>query len=194
MEDLHVVLVHHGVVHGGVYSRMTEQLLHLLDGHPLVNRMGGQGAAELVGMDATDAAGLAEISQAGFDAANAEACRRCVQRDEQRGAIVGAGVEIRLQVQLGAGVEVDWALLVSLAGDNALALLQVDVGYIEADELSNEHASGGEHIHDGKVADVRATIAQRLEVFVGQDLFGYRSSLNLVDAPDRALHDVILVF
>ena len=50
MRGLHVALVHHGVVHGGVYSRMAEELLHLLDGHALVDGVRCERSPELVRM------------------------------------------------------------------------------------------------------------------------------------------------
>lgn len=36
-------------MHGGVYFRMTEEFLHLLNGHPFANGISGQGAPELMG-------------------------------------------------------------------------------------------------------------------------------------------------
>lgn len=47
----HVVLVHDGVLHGGVNLGVTQNFLNLLDGHAFINRTSRHGPAELVGMD-----------------------------------------------------------------------------------------------------------------------------------------------
>ena len=46
-----VYLVDNGILHGGVYLAMAQDLLHLLYGHAFVDSAGGHGAAEFVGMD-----------------------------------------------------------------------------------------------------------------------------------------------
>lgn len=73
MRSLYVLLAHHGVVHGGVYFRMAQQFLHLLDGHSLVNGMSGERAAELVRMHSTDAGCFAEVAQSQLYAADGDA-------------------------------------------------------------------------------------------------------------------------
>lgn len=62
MRSLHVILVHHSVVHGGVYFRMAEQLLHLFDRHPLINGMSRQRTTELMRMHTRNTGFLAEVS------------------------------------------------------------------------------------------------------------------------------------
>lgn len=54
MRSLHIALINHGVVHGCVYFRMAQQLLHLLYGHSLVDSMGGKRTAKLMRMNAVD--------------------------------------------------------------------------------------------------------------------------------------------
>ena len=54
MRSLYVVLINHGVMHGGVYFRMAQQLLHLLYGHSLVDSMSGKRTAKLMRMNAVD--------------------------------------------------------------------------------------------------------------------------------------------
>lgn len=63
MRSFHVVLVDHRVMHGRVYFGMAQQLLHLFYGHPLINGMGCQCAAELMRMDVTYAGRFAKFAQ-----------------------------------------------------------------------------------------------------------------------------------
>ena len=72
MRGLYVALVHHGVVHGGVYFRMTEQPLHLFDGHTFVDGVRGKCAAELVGVHPSDAGPFPQRSNTVLNAAYAD--------------------------------------------------------------------------------------------------------------------------
>ena len=63
MRCLYVVLTHHSIVHGGVYFRMTEEFLHLLNGHPFANGISGQGAPELMGVDAMHIEALSNFAK-----------------------------------------------------------------------------------------------------------------------------------
>ena len=51
---------------------MPEQFLHLLDRHSLVDGVRGQRAAELMRMNSMNAGIFAELSEATFDAADAD--------------------------------------------------------------------------------------------------------------------------
>lgn len=140
MRRLHIVLVDHGIVHGGVYSRMPKELLHLLDGHALVDGMGGERPTEEVWVYAAETTALAEGADAGLDTGNREAGRPSRKGDEECRVRIITARYIGLEVALGAGVEVNRTLLVALAGDNALALAEVHVGDVDPNELSNPHA------------------------------------------------------
>lgn len=50
-------------MHGGVYFRMTEEFLHLLNRHPFANGICGQGAPELMGMDAMHIEALSNFAK-----------------------------------------------------------------------------------------------------------------------------------
>ena len=83
MRSLHVVLVHHSIVHGGVYFRMAQKFLHLFDRHSLINGMSSQSAAKLVRVNAMDAGCLAKVAQAKLHPTDGDAAGRGVQRDEE---------------------------------------------------------------------------------------------------------------
>ena len=63
MRCLYVVLTYHSIVHGGVYFRMTEKFLHLLNGHPFANGICGESASKLVGMHAVHVKALSDFTK-----------------------------------------------------------------------------------------------------------------------------------
>ena len=127
MRQFHVVLVDHGIMHGGVDFDVTEELLDLLDGHAFVDGHGGQCPAELVGMYPWHLGFFANLAQANFDTRDLQPTMRLSQRDEQGLVFVTAAVEVLLQMYLGAGIEIDDAFLVAFAEDDAFALVEVDI-------------------------------------------------------------------
>ena len=64
MRQFHVVLVNHGIVHGGIDFDVSKELLDLLDGHAFVDGHGGQCPVELVGMHPWHLGFLANLAQA----------------------------------------------------------------------------------------------------------------------------------
>ena len=70
MRGLYIALVHHGVVHGGVYSRMAEELLHLLDGHTFVDGVRCERSPELVRMYSLHAYFSAKLTNPDFHTAD----------------------------------------------------------------------------------------------------------------------------
>ena len=94
MRGLYIALVHHGVVHGGVYSRMAEELLHLLDGHTFVDGVRCERSPELVRMYPIDSRSLAEISQTRLHAADAHPLSVSSQGHEKGGAVVIPGAQV----------------------------------------------------------------------------------------------------
>ena len=68
MRQFYVVLVDHGIVHGGVDFDVAEELLDLLNGHAFVDGHGCQCPAELVGMHPWHLGFLANLAQAYLDA------------------------------------------------------------------------------------------------------------------------------
>ena len=46
-----VVLIDLGIVERGIYADVSEESLHLLDGHSFIDSHGGHGTAELGGVD-----------------------------------------------------------------------------------------------------------------------------------------------
>ena len=64
----------------------------------------------------------------------------CMQGDEERGVIVCAGIDVIEQVNLSASVEVDLTLLITLAEDDTLAFLKVDILKIECADTGSMNA------------------------------------------------------
>ena len=79
MRQFHVVLVDHGIVHGGVDFDVTEKLLDLFDGHAFVDGHGGQCPAELVGLHPWHLGFFAYLAQADFDARDLQPTMRLGQ-------------------------------------------------------------------------------------------------------------------
>lgn len=50
MRQLHILLLDHGVVHGGINFLVTEELLHLLDRHSFAYHRSCQYSSELMRM------------------------------------------------------------------------------------------------------------------------------------------------
>ena len=69
----HVVLVHDGVLHGGVNLGVTQNFLNLLDGHAFINRPSRHGPAELVGVDGFEIQHAAHFAKANLHAADGKA-------------------------------------------------------------------------------------------------------------------------
>lgn len=69
-------------MHGRVYSRMTEQFLHLFDRHAFIDGMCGQRASEFMRMNPIDAGFLSELPKTAFDAADADAVTVTIQSDK----------------------------------------------------------------------------------------------------------------
>lgn len=69
-------------MHSRVYSRMPEQFLHLLDRHAFVDGVRGQSTAELMRMNSMNAGIFAELSEAAFDAADADTVTIAIQSNE----------------------------------------------------------------------------------------------------------------
>ena len=68
----HIVLVHHRVLQRGVQALVTEQVLHLFNGHAFVDGHRGQGAAEFVRVHTRQVQFLPQSSQADFNTADFE--------------------------------------------------------------------------------------------------------------------------
>lgn len=77
-------------MHGGVYSRMAEEFLHLLYWHSLVDSTGGECASELVGMDPLKEQPPSHFAQARFDASDGQPFMLSMEADEQRRVAVMA--------------------------------------------------------------------------------------------------------
>lgn len=75
----HIVLVHHGVMHGRVNLLVPQQLLNLLYGHPLVYGPSGHRAPEFMGMDLFNVDTTAQLPQSDFYTADLQPVVRSIQ-------------------------------------------------------------------------------------------------------------------
>ena len=76
MGGFDVVLIHDCILHGGADLRMTEDLLHLLNGHSLVDGAGSHGAAELMRVDLVQIQLAAQLPQTDLHAADLQTVKR----------------------------------------------------------------------------------------------------------------------
>lgn len=116
-----------------------------------------------------------------------------VQGDEERGIIVCAGVDVVEQVNLGAGVEVDLTLLITLAEDDTLAFLKVDILTVHFDQFAHADSRRNEDVYHGEVTGLDAGIAQDFEIFIGEHFFDERFGANLADAAHGAFLDEVFI-
>ena len=100
----HVVLVHDGVLHGGVNLGVTQNFLNLLDGHAFVNRPSCHGPAELVGVDGFEIQHAAHFAKADLHAADGKAVVGGEEGDEQRAVGVPAAFQVILEVGMSKNV------------------------------------------------------------------------------------------
>ncbi len=84
MRGFHVVLIYHGIAHGGIYFRMTKELLHLFDWHSLINGVSGKRPSEFVRMHSTGIRCFANLAQPGLHSTDSDALwlprKRCKHR------------------------------------------------------------------------------------------------------------------
>lgn len=93
---LHILLINHGVLHGGIYLRMPQQPLHLFNGHALINGSGSQGSSEFMGMDLGNSQFPPQAPQPDFHAADLQAVIGFQQGYEKGRIIIGPGIQVVL--------------------------------------------------------------------------------------------------
>ena len=96
MCQLHILLFHHRIVHGGVDLLMPQELLDLLYGHSLVYGRRSQRPAEFVRMDLREVQAFSEFSEPGFHTSNHQTLIRGFEGDKEGGVIVCAAFKIIL--------------------------------------------------------------------------------------------------
>ena len=193
MGELHVVLIDHRVCHSCLDLAVSEKLLHLFDRHAFVYRPCCKRAAELVRVDFCDAEAPPKFSQANFHAADLQALMWFLERDKERRIIVCTAVQIAREVNLRACIEIDRALLASLAEHNALAPLKINVAAVQPYELPDTHSGGGEQVNHGEVANVGGVVTHLLQSLIAVCFLDDLRRLDLVNAAHGTLEDVVLV-
>lgn len=190
----HVVLVHDGVLHGGVNLGVTQNFLNLLDGHAFVNRPSRHSPAELVGMDGFEIQHAAHFAKADLHTADGKAVVGGEEGDEQRAVGVPAAFQVILEVDFRLGVEIHAALLVALAENDALSGFEIHILDVEADQLAHADSGGVKQVNHGQVAQGGATVPEIFNVLVGDDLLHGFFGFDFVDAAHGAFQNVVLLF
>ena len=194
VRDFHVVLIHHCILQCSIKALMAKEVLNLLDRHTFVNRHCGEGATELVWVYSRQVQLLPKAAQSHFDSAYLEPFVRRKQRHEECILGVGATGEIVLEMYLGAGIEIDAALLVAFSGYDALSVLEVYVFAVETHKFAHAHSGRSQKVDDCEITRALAIVSHYFKRLVGIGLFDCFADLYLVDAAYRALDDVVFVF
>lgn len=187
MGELYVVLIDHCVCHCRFDLAVTEELLYLLNGHSLIDCACRECAAELVRVHLCDAEPSTELSEAHLNATDRETVVRLLERDEERGIVVCAAVQIGTQMNFRPRIEIDGALLAPLAEHDAFAPLKVDITAVQTYKLANAHSRGGEQINHSEISDVLCMVAQLLQCLVAVCFLDDLRRLDLVNAAHGAL-------
>lgn len=190
----HVVLVHDGVLHGGVDLGVTQNFLNLLDGHAFVNRPSRHGPAELVGVDGLEIQHSAHFAKADFHAADGQPVVGGEEGDEQCVVGVPATFQVILEVDFRLGVEIHAALLVALAEYDAFPGFEIHILDVEADQLAHADSGGVKQINHGQVAQGGAAVPELFDVLVGDDLLHGFLGFDFVDTAHGAFQNVVLLF
>lgn len=190
----HVVLVHDGVLHGGVNLGVAQNFLNLLDGHAFVNRPSRHGPAELVGVDGLEIQHAAHFAKADFHAADGKAVVGREEGDEQRAVGVPAAFQVILEVDFRLGVEIHAALLIALAEYDAFPGFEIHILDIEADQLAHADSGGIKQVNHGQVAQGGAAVPELFDVLVGDDLLHGFLGFDFVDTAHGAFQNVVLLF
>ena len=144
-------------------------------------------------MDTRHLEAASQLAKTDLDSGDLEPLMRLVQCYEQRRILVLPALQILLQVNLGPGIEINHPFFVTLAEDNALTLVEIDIRPIEFDQFTDTHSGRGKQVNDGKVTDILAVVPQDFHIFVRDGLLDLFAGFHLVDAADRAFHAEILV-
>ena len=190
----HIGLVHHRIVERGVYLHVSQQVLHLFDGHAPLYRHRGKGTAEFVRMEVLQSHQPADGAHPYLHSAHGETGVWCRETDKQSRASVCACRQIPLKVNLGAGVEIDLALFVALAEHDAPSAGEIHILAIDFYEFSHAHARAQQNVHHCQIARVQTSVVQYLDVLVGEHFLHPDGCTHTTDAPCGTFGDVVLVF
>lgn len=127
MRGLNISLVHHRILQRSINALVAEQLLHLLDRHPLVDCHRRQCTSEFMWMHFIQVQFPPQVAQAYLDAADLQPVVRLLQRHEQGRVIIRPAHQIPLKMDLRPGIKINLSLLVSFAENNTFPIHKVDV-------------------------------------------------------------------
>jgi len=91
-------------------------------------------------------------------------------------------------------VEICLALLVSLAVDNALPLLKININFIQLDKLSDTDARGAQKIDDYNITEATSVFTQYLYCFIAIGFLHFFSDFDFFDFSNGVFGNVILIF
>ena len=117
MGHFHINLIYFRIVESGVDFDVAENALNLFYRHSFVYGHCGEGSAEFVWVNLVQSNAFAYCSETDFNSAYCQSVIRIGQRDEKSRVCVCPAVKILLQVNLGSGIEIDFALLVAFSED-----------------------------------------------------------------------------
>ena len=93
---LDIRLIHHRILQSGINALVSEELLHLLDRHPFVDRHSSKCPSELVRVCLVDAEITSYIPEADLHVADLQAVKRLDKRNKECFFIVRSACEILL--------------------------------------------------------------------------------------------------
>lgn len=85
-------------MHGGVYFRMTEEFLHLLNGHALFDGVGGEGSPELMRVNTLHFKLLSQFAKTEFNGSDGKAIMGVVERHKERRIVVAPVTKVVFKV------------------------------------------------------------------------------------------------
>lgn len=145
-------LSHSAVYPGGFNAFMSKEFLHLFDGHTGGQEIRCARPPEAVRVDSFYSGCSADAVDDILQTTPGKAVMRSFTADEKRRVIVSTGIQIVLQVDVGAGVEVCHALFVPLAEDRDIIFGKRNVRAVQAQELGSPDCGAVQAFHDSKIA------------------------------------------
>ena len=173
---------------------MTENALDLFYRHSFIYCHSGESTTKFVRMNFVKSNTIAYCPETDFNAADCQSVIRIGQRDEKSRVCICPAVKILLQVNLGSGIEIDFALLVAFSEDYTLTFVEVQVVAVHSDEFSDSHSGGGEQVYEGKVPNFCAVVAELFELLVSYYLFHQSVGAHFVDSAYRAFEYEVFIF
>lgn len=181
MVVLHGFLCHGTVNPGGLNALMPKEFLHLLNGHSGVKQVGGACPAEAVRVDIFYACRAADPVDDIFQSPSCKTVIWSLAADKERRIVVSTGFKIVFKMDVGAGVEICHAFLVSFAEHNDIVFGKGNILPVKAQEFRCPYRGAVQAFNDGKVA---LRLARRADEFDFRGGHGFFDPLLASDGID----------